>query len=145
MGYFASLMRQTGISIGGAVSRPVPVARGLEADETRVAQPPPAEVAPHPYPAPVAPHPDVPPLLSPGPTTVWPEASARPAEVAAAPAPQETTSSPGRREMAVEIPSPPRTEIREYRVELERRAPDGAAARLSIPASTLESRIKIRS
>jgi hypothetical protein len=127
MGYFASLMRQTGISARGAVSRPASVVRGIEVDETRIAQLPPGEVVSHPYySAPVAPHRDAPPLLSSDSRTALPKARARPAE--AAPAPQEAAASPGPREIVVKIPSPPRTEIREYVLEQEKRAPEEVAA-----------------
>jgi len=118
MGYFTSLIRHTGISVGSVVSRPAPVVSGIEMDETRGAEPPSVEARSHPLPPTVEPHRDLPSIQLPAPRFAATEPPAHP--VAAPATPQDTTASPAPGEIFEAISAPPRTEIREYTVEVEK-------------------------
>lgn len=140
MGYFASLLRQTGIQVGPPASRPAAAVKSLEHEETRQAEPPPPQAfsvseSPHAAGPPRDPLPRAaaatPPAPAPGPTPADPPPPAAmsgpPAQVEAVPSTREVivetiTSAPAQVPSAVagaperaaktEAPAPPTFETR---------------------------------
>lgn len=131
MGYFSSLMRQTGIRPADTASRSPSAVRGIEVEETRVAATRPPEAGLCAQAAAVPLDHEAPPTPSLTPGTARSVAPMRSVETVAAPVSRDLTVSPAR-ETVVEMPAPPRTEIRE--LEVEEHTPELAAADEVMPA-----------
>src|SRR5260370_38910084 len=131
MGYFSSLMRQTGIRPADTASRPPSAVRGIEVEETRVAAARPPEAGLCAQAAAVPLDHEAPPTRALTPSTPRSVAPMRSVETVAAPVLRDLTVSPAR-EPVVALPAPPRTDIRE--VEAEEHTPDLATPDDVMPA-----------